>query len=209
MKNVKDFWDKISKDYDKQADYKYGETYSKTIELTKKYLSNTDIVFDYGCGTGITTVELSSCVDKIHAIDISENMIGVANNKTHKKNITNIQFEVTSIFNEKIEKNNYDVVLAFNILYFIKDIDKVIQRINELLKPNGIFISVTDCLGEKKTPMIIIQSLLSRMGLLPYMKKYKISALEEKVQKGDFSIIETSNLYKSPPNYYIVARKNG
>lgn len=207
MKNAKSFWDKMSSKYDCQVNSKYSDTYAKTINITKKYLNDTDVVLDYGCGTGLTTIELHENVKKIHAIDISGNMISIAKSKSKKKGISNIHFDVIDIFDEKLEESSFDVIMAFNILYFIEDIDKVMNRINELLKPNGTFISATDCLGEKKTVMILLQSLLSKIRVIPYMRKFKISELERIVEGSNFSIIETQNLYSTPPNYYIVARK--
>lgn len=159
----------------------------------------------------INQVMLSSLcenVKKIQAIDISENMINVAKSKSEERDISNIQFHVADIYDEKLNKGSFDVIMAFNILYFIKDIDNVMYRINELLRPGGIFISATDCLGEKNTFMTVIQSLLSKSGVIPYIRKYKISDLEGIIEAGNFSIIETHNLYDYPPNYYIAARKN-
>ncbi|GAA0179582.1 methyltransferase domain-containing protein [Clostridium sediminicola] len=207
MVNVKKFWNKTSKNYDSMVNLKYAEAYNKTIKITKKYLKNTDIVLDYACGTGITTIEISRNVKKISAIDISENMISVARKKTEEEGITNVEFNIADIYDEKLKKGSFDVIMAFNILYFIKDIDNVLARINELLKPGGTFISVTDCLGEKKTFLTSAQYLLSKLGVIPYIRRFKVSELRETVEEGDFSIIEAFNLYDCPPNYYIAARK--
>lgn len=208
MKQDKEFWNKMSKGYDAQVKSKFYETYNKTIEVTKKYLKNTDIVLDYACGTGITTIELCENVKDINAIDISENMINIGKEKSEKRNIKNIQFNVMDIYDEGLQKGSFDVIIGFNILYFIRDIDNVIKRINELLKPNGIFISTTDCLGEKKSIITAIECLLSKMGIIPYIKMLKRNELKELIKKYDFSIIETQTLYNSPPNYFIVARKS-
>lgn len=207
MRDDSKFWNRLSNGYDAQVNTKYVQAYNETVEITKKYLKDSDIVLDYACGTGITTVELANNVKKIHAIDISKNMISIAKNKSEQRGITNIEFEVSDIYNEKFEENTFDVVMAFNILYFIRDIDSVINHINKLLKPGGIFISVTDCYGESMTFMSVVQSLFSKMGVIPYMRKFKITDLERVVGAGGFSIIETHNLFDSPPNYYIVARK--
>lgn len=206
--NDEKFWNKLSKGYDLQVNSKYSEAYNKTIEITKKYLVDTDVVLDYACGTGITTIELCGNVKKIHAIDLSESMINIAKKKTVNKGISNIEFDIANIYDENLKKNSYDVIMAFNILYFLEDIDKVMLRVNELLKPNGIFISVTDCLGESKIFITKVQILLSKIGVIPYIRKFKTSELEEIVKEGNFSIIETNNLHESPPNYCIVASKN-
>lgn len=208
MKNNKEFWDKMASRYESQFNTKYDESYNETIQITKKYLKDTDVVLDFGCGIGITTIELAESVKKIHAIDISENMISIAKRKTEEREISNIQFDITNIYDEKLEKGSFDVIMAFNILYLIQDTDNVMKRINELLKPDGIFISATDCIQESiKFTKLIIQVFLSKIGVLPRVRRFKISELESIVEAGGFSIIETQNLFDSPPNHYIVARK--
>lgn len=207
MKSADKFWNKMSHNYDFQVNSKYAQTYDETIKITQKYLKNSDVVLDLGCGTGITTIKLAADVKKIDAIDISENMIDIAKSKANKHGLSNIEFGVLDIYSEKLKKGSYDVIMAFNILYFIKDLNKLLYRVNELLKPDGIFISSTDCLGEKQTLTIMIQSLLSKMGLIPYIKKLKISELKEMITANNFSVVEAQNLYDSPPNYYIAAKR--
>ena len=202
------FWDKISRNYDNQVGKKYQQTYTDTIEKTKKYLNKSDVVLDFACGTGITTLQIANCVKEIYAIDISQNMIDIAEEKAKNNEIDNIQFWKTDLFHETFEKGFFDVILAYNILYFIKNAQKNVTRIHELLKPEGLFISVTDCLGEKISLLNRIHHFLSRIGMLPFMKMYSISELEGVVTEGNFSIVETANLYDTPPNYFIVAKKN-
>jgi len=201
------FWDKISSNYDNQV-RKYQQTYTDIIERTKKHLKKDDIVLDFACGTGITTIQISGFVREILAIDISQRMIDIIEEKAEKNETGNIKLFKTDLFNEEIENNSFDVVLAFNILYFLKNAPENISRIYELLKPGGLFISATDCLGENISLLNRIIHLLCRIGILPFMKMYSISELEDLVMDVDFKIIETANLYDNPPNYFIVAKKN-
>ena len=201
------FWDKMSSNYDNQVK-KYQQTYTDTIERIKKYLKKDDIVLDFACGTGITTIQISGFVKEIHAIDISQRMIDIAEEKAEKNEIGNLKLYKTDLFNGEFEKNSFDVVLAVNILYFLKNAPENISRIYKLLKPGGLFISATDCLGEKISLLNRIKHFLSRIGILPFMKMYSISELEDLVTDVDFKIIETANLYDNPPNYFIVAKKN-
>jgi len=206
MKDAKNFWDKLSRKYDNQVK-KYELTYQKTIEKTNKYLGKDDVVLDYACGTGITTVALAGKVNKICAIDISPKMIEVAKSKADEKKISNIEFSQTDIFNDSLRKGSFNVVLAFNILYFLKDIPETVQRINDLLIPGGYFISTTDCLGEHKKIISVLSFCLSKIGIFPHMQMLKMSELENIIKQGHFEIIETENLYENPPNYYIAAKK--
>ena len=201
------FWNKISNKYDNQVNGKYSQAYNLTIEKTKKYLKDTDLVLDFACGTGITTVKLANNVKEIYAIDISNNMINIAKEKMESHNINNVLFATCDLMNDTIKENTYDVVLAFNLLYFLKNIDEVLERINQILKSGGLFISVTDCLGEKRSILNLFQSFLSKIGIIPYLRNYKMKELDDIIINAGFSIIETDNFYNNPPNYFVVGKK--
>jgi len=208
MNKASIFWNKLSSHYDKQVNCKYSQAYNLTIEKTKKYLKNTDSVLDYACGTGITIVKLANNVKEIKAIDISIDMINIAKKKIKAQNINNVSFQTCDIMNGTIKDNSFDAVLAFNILYFVENIDEVLEKVWQTLKDGGLFISVTDCLGEKKSIVNLLQSFFSKLGIIPYIRRYTIKELEDVIKKADFSIIETDNLYTNPPNYFIVGKKN-
>ncbi|WDV48029.1 class I SAM-dependent methyltransferase [Clostridiaceae bacterium M8S5] len=209
MDNIEKFWNKISGKYDKQIYEKNIDGYKKATDRTKKYIKETDRILDFACGTGEVAIELSKSANYIYGIDISENMIGISNSKIIDKNITNIKFENKSIFDESINTNQFDVLVAYNVLYLIKDIDITIERIKKLIKPGGIFISTTNCFGEKKNINVHLQIFLSKIGILPYISKLKTKELESIIKKSNFTILETCKLHKNPTNYFIVAQRKG
>jgi ubiquinone/menaquinone biosynthesis C-methylase UbiE len=145
------FWNRMSKNYDNSADKKFKKTYEETINLSASILKENDCVLDFACGTGITTIEIAKKVERVIAIDISQNMIDIASQKAHKSAVSNIEFLVTDIFEERLKPEFFDVVMAFNILQYCEDEEKVMKRIYDLLKPGGIFLSTTDCYGEKNS----------------------------------------------------------
>jgi len=202
----KKFWDKFANSYDAGV-RKYTEAYKRTIEISRKYLKQDDMILDYGCGTGLTTFQMAADVKQIEAIDISTNMIKVAREKQQKLSIENINFSSKDLFDSSFQPASFDVVCAFNILYFIHDSQEVFEHIYKLLKPEGIFISVTDCLAEKKNLQSKLKLFLSRIGLLPYMKMYTIKSLKAEITASRFKILESTNLYPDPPNYFIAAQK--
>ena len=132
-KSVK-FWDKRSSEYDQKAK-KNEQTYIKAIENTKKHLISSDTVLEYACGTGIITNEIAGNVKEIHAIDTSSKMIEVAKRKADERNIENINFTQSSIFNERFKQESFDLILAFHILHLLEDSQKAMQQINKLLTP--------------------------------------------------------------------------
>jgi len=209
-KKTEKFWDMVSNDFDNQAkaEEKRGEqTHLKTVKNTKKYLKESDTVLDYGCATGTVALEIVNNVKEVHGIDISSKMIEAANKKAAEHNTGKLAFVQTTIFDDRLKRESFDVILAFNILHFPEDTEKVMQRIHELLKPGGLFLSATPCLGENKSFLSVLLSLVTKTGIIPPMRFYKISELEDSVSRRNFQIVETECLVPNPPEYYLVARK--
>jgi 2-polyprenyl-3-methyl-5-hydroxy-6-metoxy-1,4-benzoquinol methylase len=200
------FWDSRSDEYDRN-EAKYKQTYHKIVENTKTHLDTNEIVLDYACGTGVITNEIAGHVKEIHGVDISSKMIDVATRRAGERKLDNVHYAQSTIFDERYEKESFDVVLAFSILHLLEDTHKIVQRLSELLKPGGLFISATPCLGEKKSFLSILFFLMSKTGITPYMRFLRFSDLEGLVANGNFEIVETENLHQTPPNYFIVAKK--
>ncbi|MDO8568601.1 MAG: methyltransferase domain-containing protein, partial [Dehalococcoidales bacterium] len=77
MSNSERFWNRAANTYD-QEEKKDEKTYIRIIEKTKRYLKCSDVVLDYGCGTGQVSIQIADDVKVIHAIDTSSKMIEVA-----------------------------------------------------------------------------------------------------------------------------------
>lgn len=199
------FWDRTANSYDKE-EKKDEQTYLNITKMTRKYLKASDIVLDFGCGTGLVSNEIADNIKLVHAIDISSKMIEIAKSKAVRRQIQNIDYAYTTIFDERYKSGTFDVILAFHVLHLLEDTQIVIQRINELLKPGGLIISVTPCMGEK--PFLNgTFSIVSKLGLIPRIKSFKFSELEHSMTKGNLEIIETKCLHQNSQQYFIVAKK--
>ncbi|MCE7748407.1 MAG: class I SAM-dependent methyltransferase [Candidatus Heimdallarchaeota archaeon] len=206
MSKSEKFWDKRATEYNKD-EKNWEETFNKALENTKKHLKENDIVMDYGCGSGILAIRLAKFVKEIHALDISSKMIESGKQRARGNKIENISFAQTTIFDEKYKRESFDVVLAFNILHLLEDSPKAVQRINELLKSGGLFISETASLGEAKSFLNFIISIIIKMRILPKVNKLKFADLENMIAQHGFQIIETEVLGEGISTYFVVAKK--
>jgi 2-polyprenyl-3-methyl-5-hydroxy-6-metoxy-1,4-benzoquinol methylase len=205
MDKSQKFWDKAAATYD-QEENKDQQTHLKLLEKTKKYLNSSDLVLDFGCGTGRISNEIAGNIKMIRAIDISSKMIEIAKSKADERNIENIDYAQATIFDDRYQGGSFDVILVFYILHLFEDSQKVMQRINELLKPGGLIISATPCLGEKPLLSFLL-STASKIGLVPKIRSFKLSDLEDSISTGNFEIIETQCLVQSSQQVFIVAKK--
>jgi 2-polyprenyl-3-methyl-5-hydroxy-6-metoxy-1,4-benzoquinol methylase len=201
------FWDKQAKDFaDQEQHTQLSE--NKDFITTLKYLNIDDTVMDYGCATGIISNAIADRVKGIHAIDISSKMIEIAKIKARERNIENIHYAQGTIFDERYQKESFNLILAFRILHMLEDIQVVMHRINELLKPGGTFISVSACMGDNKTLLSILVVLASKMRIVPqHINLFKLPELQGIITSGGFQIVEYEKMDDKVPHYCIVARK--
>ena len=114
------FWDMISNDFDTQAKAKrVDQIHIKTVENAKKYLNGSNIVLDYGCATGTVAIEIAENVKKIYGIDLSSKMVDAAKRKAAERKIENIDFAQSTIFDERYQRESFDVILALNVLHLL------------------------------------------------------------------------------------------
>jgi hypothetical protein len=71
----------------------------------------------------------------------------------------------------------------------------------------GLFISVTGCMGEKKTLANTLLSFLTTRGIIPSMRFFRVAELNGTMTNGDFQAIEAGSLDASSSNQFIVAKK--
>ena len=84
----------------------------------------------------------------ILATDISAGMLDIANKKLQETNIKNVEFKQTSVDELQLPDESKDVVLALSILHLLKNRDEAITKAHRWLKPGGLFVTSTTCIGD-------------------------------------------------------------
>ena len=206
MDKSEKFWDKRSKHYDDIVK-KHDFLYEKTIECTRSLLSNSDVVLDFACASGEMSLDLAPHVQKIQGIDLSGKMIELANQKARDRQADNIIFNKADAFDQRLVRNSFSAIIAFNIFHLVDDVPKVLARLNDLLLSGGLLISQTPCLGERAWIIRSLINLAQKLGLAPPILSLKIAELESLVASSNFKIIETKIWDEKHTVQWIVAQK--
>lgn len=187
MNQAAKFWDRIAARYAKQpiAD---EAAYRKKLEVTRKYFQPDMEVLEFGCGTGSTAITHAPHVRHIHAIDISSKMLEIAQRKADAEKVTNITFEQATIDEFSVPDQSLDVVLALSILHLLENKEEVIARVHRMLKPGGIFVSSTACLGDTMKYLKLIAPIGKFLGLMPVVKVFTTKELEVALADAGFEI---------------------
>ena len=181
--------------------------YLKKIEKLKTYLSKEDHVLDVGCGTGTQCDDIAGDVKQVTGIDISCKLLAIAEQRRADRQIENVEFIETTVFDERFVSGSFDVVMAFYVLHFCEDIDEVIRHIHGLLEPEGLFIVETACLGERSKVMARILRMAGVLGFLPLINMLTTRQIELALEQTGFSIIDKTRFSESSDEYTLIAKK--
>lgn len=205
LNRPKEFWDMRAPTYDHTSGDIYAHAYDLTVERSLSYLKPSGRVLEFACGTGLTTLRLAPHAAYILGIDISPNMADIAREKA--RDIPNVEITNTDLFDPCLELESFDTVTAFNVLLYLPDLPAVLARIRELLRPEGLFLSATDCLGSRPSRAGLSKLVKSRTGKMPYVAFYTQRGLEKRISQNGFAVLERENLFPNPPNLFIAARR--
>lgn len=199
------FWDKIANRYARQP-VKDEAAYQKKLEITQAYLRPDMKLLEFGCGTGTTALTHATLVDRILAIDISSRMLEIAEQKAKAAGIGNVVFERAAIDDFTAPDNSFDVVLGMSILHLLADRDMAIAKVHKMLKPGGVFVSSTACLGNTMKFFKLIGPLGRALGVLPLLQVFTTQELVDSIRMRGF-VIEHEWSPGKGTSVFIVARK--
>ncbi|WP_370574456.1 class I SAM-dependent methyltransferase [Methanomethylovorans sp.] len=100
-----------------------------------------DRVLEIGCGTGEFSIGLSRYCKEVLAIDISDGMLELAQEKAKSRNRNNIRFIKGGFLTFEPGDELFDAVITQLVLHHLPDFWKFIalKRINSMLKVSGRF----------------------------------------------------------------------
>jgi 2-polyprenyl-3-methyl-5-hydroxy-6-metoxy-1,4-benzoquinol methylase len=182
------FWDRIAERYSKSpvAD---EATYQKKLRVTRNYFQPDMEVLEFGCGTGSTAITHAPYVTHIHAIDISSKMIEIAQGKADVEKVKNVTFEQSTISEFSVADQTFDTVLGLSILHLLDNKEEVIAKVHKMLKPGGIFVTSTACIGDTMMRFLkVIVPIGKFFGLMPHVTVFTTKELEDSLTDAGFEI---------------------
>lgn len=203
------FWDKTADKYAAMP-VRNSEAYAATLDKVRALGSGTDEVLELGCGTGSTAIALASDFAQIVATDVSSGMLEKASEKAIAGNVDNVTFLQSDTADAPA--GPFDMVLAFNLLHLIEDMDAALADIAQRTKPGGLFISKTFCMPERRNLIwLFIQTglpLLQAIGKAPFFAKLSQHDLNAAITRAGFEIVETERAPGKDPRWTVVARRS-
>ena len=206
MARSKQFWDRIAERYAKKP---IGDeaAYQKKLAITRDHFRPDMQVLEIGCGTGSTAIAHAPYVAHIRATDISEKMIEIAKGKAAAAGVQNVTFEALAVDDIGIAHESVDAVLALSLLHLLEDKEEAVAKIHDVLRPGGIFVSNTVCLGDSMKWFRFVGPIGRWLGVFPLVRVFTRDELKECLVTAGFQIEHEWEPDKRV--VFIIARKAG
>lgn len=146
-------------------------------------IKHNDIVLDVGCGGGININRMAKNAKKVYGIDysiesvklsrqVNEKLIDEGKVEIHEGNVKDLPFE----------DDTFDIVTAFETVYFWPDIEKCFGEVKRVLKPGGTFLIGMESNGSDNFIMKFWKHFID-------MELYTDEEITSFLQNNDFSEI--------------------
>ncbi len=127
-----------------------------------------ETVLDLGSGGGIDVLLSARRVGasgKAYGLDMTDEMLALANENKRKSGIENVEFLKGEIENIPLPENSVDVIVSNCVINLSADKDKVLREAFRVLKPGGR-IAVSDIVTRGEMLPEIRQSVLAWVGCI-------------------------------------------
>ncbi len=142
-----------------------------------------DVILDVGCGGGININRMAKKAKKVYGVDYSIESVKVSR-EVNRQEIYDGKVEVVKgdVQSLPFDDDTFDVVTAFETVYFWPNIEKCFGEVKRVLKPGGIFLIGTESNGSDNIAMKISEKFID-------MTVYNDEELTQFLQNNDYSKI--------------------
>ena len=120
-----------------------------------------DIILDVGCGGGININRMAKQAKMVYGVDYSIESVKLSSEvnrqEIHDGKVKVLEGNVAKL---PFEDNTFDIVTAFETVYFWPDIEKCFGEVKRVLKPGGIFLIGMESNGSDNLIMKVSERLI-------------------------------------------------
>ena len=138
MKNAKEYFNESAAAWDEKPARvamakAVAEKIIKQVEPSKEMTA-----MEFGSGTGLITMAIAPKVKHVLAVDMSENMLSVLEEKAKQNQVDNISTRLLDLFKGQMPDERFDLIFSGMALHHVRDVDALLNIFHRLLNPGGI-----------------------------------------------------------------------
>lgn len=129
-------------------------------------VKKTDVLIDFGSGTGTFAILAAKRCRSVHGVDVSAAMIEYAKARAGRHGVSNIEFHKAGFLTYQHEGPPVDVIVSTLALHHLPDFWKgiALKRLNAMLKPGGT-LYIHDVIIEEPGAMDNITAFINTLAM--------------------------------------------
>jgi 2-polyprenyl-3-methyl-5-hydroxy-6-metoxy-1,4-benzoquinol methylase len=92
---------------------------------------------DFGCGTGLLTLQMQPLVRSITGVDSSGGMLDILMSKAREQNLTNVSTQLKDLSRGDGLDGRYHLIMSSMTLHHIREIAPLLHHLSEAMLPGG------------------------------------------------------------------------
>ena len=164
-------------------------------------IQSDDVILDVGCGGGININRMAGNAKKVYGVDYSIESVKLSR-EVNREYIEQGKVEVLegNVQSLPFDDNSFDIVTAFETIYFWPDIEKCFGEVKRVLKLGGIFLIGMESNGSDNLVMKVSEKLID-------MTVYNDDEVSQFLKNNDYS--EITVYLRDAKNKQEIVKSNG
>lgn len=164
-------------------------------------IQSDDVILDVGCGGGININRMAEKAKKVYGVDYSIESVKLSR-EVNREYIEQGKVEVLegNVQSLPFDDESFDIVTAFETIYFWPDIEKCFGEVKRVLKPGGIFLIGMESNGSDNLVMKVSEKLID-------MTVYNDDEVSQFLKNNDYS--EITVYLRDAKNKQEIVKSNG
>jgi arsenite methyltransferase len=141
-------------------------------------------------------------------MDISAEMLRIADQKREAQGVTNVTFRQGTLDGgHPYQPESFDSVWAYSVLHLVPDRRRVLATLFDLLKPGGSLIASSVCLGDAWVPYGPIIAVMRWFGKAPVVHVYSRETMLRELREIGFVDVTVRDVGAERMVAFVVAKK--
>ena len=164
-------------------------------------IKSDDIILDIGCGGGININRMARNAKKVYGIDYSIESVNLSK-EVNDDYIAQGKVEILegNVQNLPFDDNSFDIITAFETVYFWPNIEKCFGEVKRVLKPGGLFLIGLESNGSDNMIMKLSEKLIN-------MTVYDDEQITEFLKNNNYS--DVTVYLRDSKNKEEIIKRNG
>ena len=160
-----------------------------------------DVILDIGCGGGMNINRMSKTARKVYGVDYSIESVKLSR-EVNRNFISEGKVEILegNVQALPFEDNTFDIVTAFETVYFWPDIERSFGEVKRVLKPGGTFLIGMETNGSDSLVMRFWNRFID-------MEMYTDDEISTFLSNNDFN--EITSYLRDAKNRQEIVKSNG